>query len=153
MYTSGNNLSKNFGAGTIRPNYVSGCTKTVGGSGYARTLPGATWFNTSCFTLPPTPGSGSAIGTSASYGFGNEPRTDDAIKSGGVDNFDLSVIKSIPIHEAIALQLRVEGYNIFNRVQFAPPVTEVDAPNALFGVVSNQANQPRELQGAIRLNF
>ncbi len=153
MYTSGNNLSKNFGAGTIRPNYVSGCTKTVGGSGYARTLPGATWFNTSCFTLPPTPGSSSAIGTSASYGFGNEPRTDDAIKSGGVDNFDLSVIKSIPIHEAIALQLRVEGYNIFNRVQFAPPVTEVDAPNALFGVVSNQANQPRELQGAIRLNF
>jgi hypothetical protein len=152
MYTSGNNLSKNLGAGTIRPNYTPGCAKTIGGSGYARTQPGATWFNTTCFTLPGTPGS-SATPSSASYGFGNEPRTDDAIKSGGVDNFDLSVIKSIPIHESIALQLRVEGYNIFNRVQFGPPVTEADAPNALFGVVSSQANNPRELQGALRVNF
>jgi hypothetical protein len=173
LYTSGNNLSKFFGAGTIRPNYTPGnvltangtngvagdacnSTKTNGGSGFTHSLATAAssssvrWFDTACFTLPNTPGL-SGVGTSASYGFGNEPRTDDAIKSSGVDNFDFSVVKSTPIHEAVALQFRVEFFNIFNRVQFGPPVTEVDS--TLFGQVSNQANQPRLIQGALRLNF
>jgi hypothetical protein len=147
LYTSGNFLSKYFGAGTIRPNYTAGCAKNVGGSQYARTLPGQIWFNTSCFT-PPTTGTATPAN---SYAFGNEPRTDDAIKGSGVANYDFSLVKSTAIHEQVALQFRVEFFNIFNRVQFGPPVTAAD--NSLFGQVFNQANQPRLIQGALRLNF
>ncbi|MGA2890267.1 MAG: carboxypeptidase regulatory-like domain-containing protein [Terracidiphilus sp.] len=150
LNTSGNNLSKFFGAGTIRPNYTAGCAKNVGGSGYSRSLSGATWFNTSCFTLPNTPGL-SGPGSSASYGFGNESRTDDAIKSSGVNNWDMSVVKSTSIHDQLALQFRVESFNTFNRVQFAPPVTQADSTQ--FGQVLEQANSPRLIQGALRLTF
>ena len=175
LYTTGNSLSKYFGAGTIRPNYIPGNVLSANGtggiagdacnsvktnnlSGYTRSLasPGSSsstrWFNTACFLPPTSPGpNGTTLTGANAYAFGNEPRTDDAIKSSGVDNFDFSVVKSTPIHEDLALQFRVEFFNIFNRVQFGPPVTAAD--NALFGTVSNQANQPRLIQGAVRLNF
>ena len=156
LTTSGNNLSKTFGAGTIRPNYAAGCTKTNSISAYQASLavPGSTasqkWFNTGCFTLPNTPGQPGA-GTSASYGFGNEPRVDGGLKASGVDNFDFSVNKATTIHEQIGLKFSAEFYNIFNRVQFQPPNTQTD--NANFGLVTAQANNPRLIQGALRLSF
>ena len=55
LTTSGNSLSKQFGAGTIRPNHTAGCPKNVGGSAYARVTT-STWFNTNCFTSPKSPG-------------------------------------------------------------------------------------------------
>jgi hypothetical protein len=61
------------------------------------------------------------------------------------------VVKSTEIRDRIALQFRVEFFNIFNRVQFAAPVTQTD--NAQFGQVLGQANQPRLIQGALRLTF
>ena len=42
--TASANKLGSYGAGTIRPNYTAGCTKTASGSGYARTLAGATWL-------------------------------------------------------------------------------------------------------------
>ena len=150
LITSGNKLSSQYGAGVIRPNYTPGCTKTLGGSAFSRTLPGATWFNTSCFSLPNTPGL-SGAGSSASYGFGNEPRVDGGLRNAGVENWDLSAVKDTTLHENIKLQLRFEFYNIFNRTQFGPPTPTVD--NAHFGQVTVQANQPRVAQGAFRINF
>jgi hypothetical protein len=150
LYIGTSNLNKFLGAGTIRPNYspangLCSSTKTNALSGFSRSLATTAststqrWFNTDCFTNP------------GLYAFGNEPRTDDAIKSSGVDNFDFSVVKSTPIREQVALQFRVEFFNIFNRVQFGPPVTAAD--NSQVGLISNQANQPRLIQGALRLNF
>jgi hypothetical protein len=151
LSTSGNKLSSTFGAGTIRPNYTQDCTKTAGGSGFARSLPGATWFNTGCFTDPNSPGV-TGPGNSNSFGFGNEPRTDDAIKAAGVDDFDFTVDKTTAIHEQVALKFSVEFYNLFNRVQFAIPTVVTD--NSAFGQVTTGAqNFPRFIQGALRLTF
>jgi len=138
-------LSGTYGAGTMRPNYTAGCTKTVSGTRYARTLSGSTWFNTSCFTVP-------GVGTpQQGYTFGNEPRVDRSLQMDGIDNWDFSVVKNTPIHDQIGVQIRVEFYNIFNRTQFAAPVTQAD--NTTFGQVSAQVNKPRLIQGALRINF
>lgn len=153
LNTSGNQLSKFFGAGTIRPNYTPGCVKIIADSGYNRTLAGHTWFNTSCFTLPSstTAATGAVLTGQNAYAFGNEPRTDDAIKSSGVDNWDFALEKATPLHDQIAMIFRVELFNTFNRVQFAPPVTQVDSTQ--FGQILQQANQPRLIQFALRINF
>lgn len=150
LVTGGNKLSSTYGAGTIRPNYTAGCSKTVGGSAYARSLPGATWFNTACFADPNTPGV-SGPGNTSSFGFGNEPRTDGGLTASGVNDFDFSVDKNTTIHEQMALKFTVEFYNLFNRVQFSPPVNSSD--NSLFGQVTSQANFPRLVQGALRFSF
>jgi hypothetical protein len=159
MSTAANVISKSYGAGTARPNVVAGCSKNVSGSGYDRTLPGAVWFNTSCYYIPgtdPTTVKGtnpSSATKLANYGyvFGNASRTEGGIKVSQLKNFDFTVQKTTAIHEDLALQFRVEFFNIFNYVQFAPPVTQVDSP--LFGQTFNQANRPRLIQGALRLSF
>ena len=156
LTTSGNSLSRNFGAGTIRPNYTAGCTKTNSISAYDATLATAAspatskWFNTGCFTLPNTPGQ-SGPGNTNSFGFGNESRVDGGMTASGMNNFDFTIAKNTTIHEQIALKFSVEAFNLFNRVQFAPPNTQTD--NAQFGLVNTQANNPRLIQGALRLNF
>jgi hypothetical protein len=48
-------------------------------------------------------------------------------------------------------QVRAELFNAFNRVQFTPPATRVDSIN--FGVVSGQANSPRQTQLSLKLMF
>ena len=157
LTTSGNSLSKTFGAGTIRPNYSSGCARANSISAYQASLATSSststqkWFNTSCFTLPGTPGDTFDTPSSASFGFGNEPRVDGGLKASGVDNFDFSIIKNTTIHEQIGLKFSAEFYNLFNRVQFAPPNTQTD--NAQFGLITAQANNPRLVQGSLRLSF
>lgn len=156
LTTSGNNLSKTFGAGTIRPNYTAGCLKTNSVSAYQASLAtsgsasSSKWFNTACFSLPNTPGL-SGPGTSASYGFGNEPRVDGGMRASGIDNFDFTMAKQTAITEQVGLKFSVETFNLFNRVQFGPPNTQTD--NANFGLVTTQANNPRLLQGSLRLTF
>ena len=54
----------------------------------------------------------------------------------------------------VDLTLRAEAFNLFNRVQFGPPNTQVTtAANSTFGQVTTQANQPRLMQLAFRLTF
>jgi hypothetical protein len=68
------------------------------------------------------------------------------------------VVKRTQITEQVGLDFNVEFFNIFNRVQFAPP-GEVYNPSTintrlkLFGVVTAQQNQPRLVQLAMRLSF
>lgn len=157
LTTSGNKLSTTFGAGTIRPNYTAGCGKTNGGSGFNRSLAASTsaasakWFNTACFTLPGTPGDTVNAASSSSYGFGNEPRVDGGLRASGIDNFDLTAAKTTTIHEQVVLKFSVDFFNLFNRVQFAPPNTQTDNTN--FGLVTATQNFSRIAQGALRLTF
>jgi hypothetical protein len=136
-------LSQQFGAGQPRPNVVAGCNKKTSGSALARQ---AAWFNTSCFTAP------------SNYGFGDEPRTDSSLRTQGIANWDAAVFKGTAITERINLQFRLEGFNVFNRVQLGQPSTlccsnSADKSNATMGVISSQLNLPRVLQLAMRLNF
>jgi hypothetical protein len=69
--------------------------------------PGAvTWYNPAAFSNP-------APGT-----FGNERR--NQYFSPGFSDVDLSLVKETRIAERLALQLRAEMFNIFNRVNLSP---------------------------------
>ena len=54
-------------------------------------------------------------------------------------------------NERLNLQFRAEIYNLFNRVQFDLPGQALGTPQ--FGVVTNQINDPRLLQFALKLMF
>jgi hypothetical protein len=131
-----NNLNNFFGGGTIRPNRVAGCDPVKTGSAQSR-ITG--WFNTACFSQPD------------SYGFGNEGRTDPVLRTHGVNNVDFTVAKTTAITERVKLQFKTEFYNLFNRVQFRANNTTLGTPT--FGLVTEQANQPRLIQLALRLIF
>jgi hypothetical protein len=64
-------------------------------------------------------------------------------------NLDFSLIKNFPITETSRVQLRGEAFNITNTPVFGLPNTTVGNPG--FGVIGSQANQPRNLQIALKL--
>jgi len=132
------NTSNSFGGG-LRPNVVAGCDKNISGSTVAKLNK---YFNTACFTLPDV------------FTFGNESRTDNTIRSPGINNWDMALVKDTPITEKMSLQFRTEAFNAFNRVQFGPP-GQVLTPftTSTFGVISSQVNNPRLIQFGLRLNF
>jgi hypothetical protein len=143
-------LTANFGAGSPRPNVVPGCNKQIGGSAFSKTLKGATWFNTACYTQ------------TSQYSFGNEPRVDPDLRTQGIANWDMAIFKQTQITERLGFQFRAEIFNTFNRVQFGyPNITccaangSTPASNGSFGVISGvfSTNNPRQLQFAMKLTY
>jgi hypothetical protein len=94
------------------------------------------WFNTSVFSLP------------VLYSFGNAPR--NAVIGPGLEEFDLSLQKSIPLKERAKLQFRAEAYNLLNHPNFNIPNRIAFTPN--FGSISS-AMDSRQLQLALKLAF
>jgi hypothetical protein len=132
-----NDLSNSFGAGTIRPDRIPGCNPKVSGSPISRLNQ---WFNIACFAQPSTP-----------LSLGNEPRVDSALRSHGINNWDLSLEKDTQITERVHLTFSAQFLNAFNHVQFGPPVTQFGVPS--FGHVTSQLNNPRQIQFASRVVF
>jgi len=131
------NTSNSFGGG-LRPNVVAGCNKARP----AGVLKINEYFNTACFTIP------------APFTFGNESRTDNTIRSPGVNNWDVALVKETPITERIGLQFRAEAFNLYNRVQFGPPGQDFASGGvSSFGVLSSQVNNPRLIQFGLRLTY
>ena len=86
------------------------------------------------------------------YALGNASRLDGSCRQPGQTDSNLSVFKEFPLsilREGARLELRLETYNAFNHVQFAGPNTTVNSGS--FGVITSQANSPREAQGVLRL--
>ena len=136
-------LQTTFGAGTTRPNVLGGCDKTTSGTAQERL---SAWFNVSCFSQP------------EAFAFGSQSRTDPNLRTAGIRNYDFSLVKRTQITEQVALDFNAEFFNIFNRVQFAPPgesynQSTINTPFNLFGVVTAQKNQPRMVQLTLRLTF
>jgi hypothetical protein len=97
------------------------------------------YFNTSDFSQP------------ATFTFGNMSRTSGYLRTPGLRNFDLSLFKQFALTERIKTELRGEAFNAFNTPSFSGPDTGVT--NATFGVISAQANSPRQLQIALKILF
>jgi hypothetical protein len=103
------------------------------------------YFNTTVFAMP-------LMGT-----YGNAPR--DVVRGPGINNIDLSIIKSIPIREKYRFQLRFEAYNAFNHTQFSGmnttaqfnPTTGAQV-NASLGTLTS-ARTPRVGQASLRFLF
>ena len=124
-----------LGTGTLRPDYIAGCDKGVGGSALSREQ--STWFNTSCFTAPS--GNNPTISTPINpWTFGNEPRVDASLRQQGVVNFDFAVFKRVSLFERLNMEFRGEFFDLFNHPQFGPPNGTSTSPT--FGVVTNTVN-------------
>lgn len=136
-----------FFGGALRPNVVPGVPLYLSNGD----------FNRAAFTAPPA-------GT-----FGNLGR--NALRGSNFAQVDFSVFKNTRITENTALQLRVEFFNLFNRVNFADPSGGL-APDAFGGslnpicafgqrctTVGNQlggllgSGGPRQIQLSARFSF
>jgi hypothetical protein len=100
------------------------------------------WFNPAVFAVP-------ANGT-----FGNFHR--NSIYGPGVDNWNFSVFKNFVFTESTRVQLRFEGYNVFNHTQSGninnglsasgPAGTTFSGSNAGSSGQITSARDPRQLQ-------
>jgi len=80
--------------------------------------------------------------------------SDPVLRGPGINNFNVSLLKKTSITERFNLEFRGEVYNLFNRVQFGMPNTQVTTTaNATTGYITKQVNQPRLIQLALRLVF
>src|SRR5882762_7709498 len=98
----------NLGVSNVRPNVVSGCSKSSGGGHVSQ------WFNTACFAAPPD------------WGFGTEARADSTLRAPGTNNWDFAVFKRTSITERVGFEFRTEFFNLFNHPPFSPPTTGFD---------------------------
>jgi hypothetical protein len=95
------------------------------------------WFDTLAFSQP------------APFTFGNAGATFPMLRTHDVRNVDLSLFKHFTIARGMRLQARIETFNVLNRVQFGSPNTSVSSTS--FGVVTSQANTPRQIQFGVKV--
>lgn len=131
---SATNNNNNFGPGE-RPNW-NGQDPNIDGPIYYRL---SKYFNTAAFSQP------------VPYTYGNTSRTLPNLRAPGVRNIDLSLFKEFAVAERLKAQLRLEAFNALNTPQFGAPDTNLSS--ATFGVISSQANTPRQVQVALKLLF
>jgi hypothetical protein len=98
------------------------------------------YLNSSAFSLP------------ASYQFGTAGLYLPNVLSPNYYNEDLALVKNTKIAERFTLEFRLEAFNVFNRVIFSAPASNLGTPST-FGVISAQANAARNGQIALRLTF
>ncbi len=84
-----------------------------------------------------------------SLSFGNLGR--NVLSSDPVFNADFSLFKLVPLSERRRLEIRLEAFNVFNHIDWAPPGTLVGRPGA--GRVAATAHAPRILQFGLKLHF
>lgn len=86
------------------------------------------------------------------YVVGNAAPSYGDMRVFGMRNEDFSILKTFAIYEQHRLQFRAEFFNVFNKVVFGAPATNVAAP-ASFGRISSQANEPRHIQLGLKYFF
>jgi hypothetical protein len=87
----------------------------------------------------------------APFTFGNTGRTLPDVRAPSGENIDLSVFKSFRPIERLTAEFRAEAFNLLNQVVFGMPTTVLSSNQ--FGVISSQANSPRQIQFALKLLF
>jgi hypothetical protein len=134
-----NDLATLFGAGTIRPNVIADCDKSTAGSLARSVMSGTPVLNSSCFVAP------------GEFSFGNESRVDPTLRAQGIANWDSSLSKRTRLREPVDIIFSAEFFNLFNKVQFGQPNTSFGGE--LFGKISSQLNNPRQIQFSLRASF
>ena len=85
---------------------------------------------------------------------GNMTRNNPKMRNFPLFSENISLAKTFTVSQEKrrTLDLRFEAFNMFNRTQFSTPGTSVsDVAN--FGLVRNQANTPRRMQFALKVNW
>jgi hypothetical protein len=100
---------------------------------------GNSYFNTSLFGLQP-------LGQP-----GNTPRRFFA--GPGTANFDMALLKDVPLRESLSAQFRIEAFNAFNHAQFfGAAAVDGNVTSSTFGQVVS-ATPPRLVQAALKIFF
>jgi hypothetical protein len=99
------------------------------------------WFETGVFSQP------------FPYTFGNTARTLPDTRWHGTNNLDLGVFKNNRFGRdgRFNIQFRAEFFNVANHVRFG--VAGMYSDTATFGVISSQANNPRQVQLALKFIY
>ena len=109
------------------------------------------WFyvaaNPACRALAPNATSAFALPAPYTYGNGGA----DIVRSGWLKDFDFSLFKIFPITESSTLEFRAESFNLTNTPTFGIPNTTTDTSSG--AIVTSTANNPRQLQFALKYNF
>ena len=99
------------------------------------------YLNPAAFTLNPNPGTFGDTGRNAFRG----------LPSYQVDS---QLSRIFPIHERLALDLRLEAFNLLNHPNLSNPSASNPSPsNSTFGQISSTSNNARVFQGAVKLTF
>jgi len=119
----------------------------VGGSGIAQVAPnpgtsnhcGSSAARTACLSASSFPTAGSASSVFA-------PFDRNQFTGPGYFDTDMTLAKSVPIHEGVAVKLGVSAYNLFNHPNFATPVSNVLSPQ--FGQSISTVSPPTSIYGS-----
>ncbi|MCM3905643.1 MAG: TonB-dependent receptor [Pyrinomonadaceae bacterium] len=153
-----------------RPNWTPGATSFTASSN----IPAGYFFNPFAFARPIVlagqliPSSnGTATASATGTDFGNVGR--NVLRGPRQNNVDFSIIKRFPISESKNIEFRAEFFNLFNQVNFANPINNLNAvassggsidPNTGriidpgdFGRIISTSNNPRLIQFALKLNY
>ncbi len=153
----------------VRPSWAPGATTGTATSN----IPAGYFFNPLAFVRPVVtagriiPSSnGAATAGATGTDIGNVGR--NVLRGPGQTNVDFSVIKRFAIDEMKNIELRAEFFNLFNHVNFANPISNLNAVPVTsinpttgqitgdpgdFGRINSTSNNPRLIQFAVKFNF
>ena len=80
---------------------------------------------------------------------GNAPRVNGDVRRFWNLNENMSIAKSIKATESLDMDIRIEAFNLFNRVTWGAPNQDFSSNN--FGLINSQANMPRQMQIGLKL--
>ena len=154
-----------YGLTLARPNWATGAARNSAESN----IPLGYFFNPFVFVRPTVltgqviPSSnGTAAAGASGTDFGSVGR--NVLRGPGQTNVDFSIIKRLPLSESKNLEFRAEFFNLFNHVNFANPISNLNAASINsntgqiinpgdFGRIASTSNNPRLIQLAIKVNF
>jgi hypothetical protein len=155
-----------------RPSWASNATRY----GATTNIPSGYFFNPFLFVRPVV-GVGQAIPSSNGAASASALGTDignvgrNVLRGPKQTNMDFSIFKRFPFSESKNIEFRAEFFNLFNHVNFANPISNLNAvvssggsinpntgqimPNSAgdFGRILSTSNNPRLIQLAVKLNF
>jgi hypothetical protein len=109
------------------------------------------WYDINSFVYPGCPVGDFSPNTTncpnADHVQGNAGR--HQLEVPGINNWDLSVFKHVPITERLNTEFRAEFYNVWNHTQFGAPYSGL-SPGS-FGVIGGVLEPPRVIQLALKL--
>jgi hypothetical protein len=126
-----NNTCNCFNPGALRANVLR--DPTIPGSERSPSR----WFDTTALEAPPQ------------FAFGNAART--IMRGPGLQNIDVSLIRTFRFTERFSLQVRGESFNVINRANFEDPGIALGGPN--FGVINSTRRDARSIQLGLKFAF
>jgi hypothetical protein len=156
--------------GGARPNFAPGATIRTATSN----VPPGYFFNPFAFARPVVlagqmipSSSGTATASATGTDFGNVGR--NVLRGPRQTNVDFSIIKRFRVDESKNIEFRVEFFNLFNQVNLANPISNLNAIQPSEGVIDlntgkiinpgdfgriiSTSNNPRIIQFALKLNY